>query len=50
LRNRDAIYPEVLKGLPDNFFALGAKFKNAQTEFMALAKAIMKHGNITVRA
>lgn len=50
LRNRDAVYPEVLKGLPDNFFALGTKFKNAQTEFSALAKAIMKQGRIANQA
>lgn len=50
LKNRDAVYPEVLKGLPSNFFTLGSKFKNAQTEFSALAKAIMKYGTKLAQA
>lgn len=42
LKNRDAVYPEVLKGLPNNFFELGAKYKSAQEEFSNLANAILK--------
>ncbi|MGH7249674.1 MAG: ParA family protein, partial [Minisyncoccia bacterium] len=37
LKNRDAVYPEVLKGLSSNFFELGSKFKGAQEEFGKLA-------------
>jgi cellulose biosynthesis protein BcsQ len=43
LRNRDAVYPEVLKGLPNNFFELGTKFKGAQKEFADLASAILSN-------
>lgn len=42
LKNRDAVYPEVLKGLSSNFFELGSKFKGAQEEFGKLAAAILK--------
>lgn len=42
LKNRDAVYPEVLKGLSQNFFDLGTKYKNAQDEFGKLATAIIK--------
>lgn len=42
LKNRDAVYPEVLKGLSQNFFELGTKFKSAQEEFGKLATAILK--------
>lgn len=42
LKNRDAVYPEVLKGLSNNFFELGSKFKGAQEEFGKLATAILK--------
>jgi cellulose biosynthesis protein BcsQ len=42
LKNRDAVYPEVLKGLPHNFFELGTKYKSAQEEFGRLALAILK--------
>ena len=46
LKNRDAIYPEVLKGLGTNFFNLGSRFKDAQKEFEKLAQTILKTGNI----
>lgn len=42
LKNRDAVYPEVLKGLRVNFFELGTKYKGAQDEFGKLASAIFK--------
>jgi hypothetical protein len=42
LKNRDAVYPEALKGLGTNFFSLGARYKDAQKEFESLARAITK--------
>ncbi len=46
LKGRDAVYPEILKGLGQNFFNQGSRFKDAQKEFDKLAQAVIKIGNI----
>lgn len=47
LKNRDAIYPDILKGLATNFFDLGTRFRPAQNEAKLLAKSIMKQAGVS---
>lgn len=45
LRNRDFVYPGMIKGLPKNFFALGGRFKSAQREAELMTSTIIKQLN-----
>lgn len=50
-KQRDAIYPDVLEGIPQNFFTLGYRYKDAQKESARVVQAILRRlGLKTTRA
>ena len=42
MKQRDAIYPDVLEGISQNFFALGYRYKDAQKESAHVVQAILR--------
>ena len=46
LKNRDAIYPDFLKGNPKNFFSMGSRFDPAKKEAAAVAKNIFAKAGV----
>lgn len=42
IKQRDAIYPDVLEGTSQNFFTLGYRYKDAQKESARVVQAILR--------
>ncbi len=47
LKARTAIYPDVLRGGPTNFFELGRRWKAAQEEAEAVCRALLEAAEVT---
>lgn len=46
LKNRDAIYPDILKGHSKNFFSRGSRFDPAKKEARTVAKNILERAGV----
>ena len=42
MKQRDAIYPDVLEGISQNFFTLGYRYKEAQRESAHVVQAVLR--------
>lgn len=42
IKHREAVYPDVLEGIPQNFFTLGYRYKAAQQEVGRMAQAVLR--------
>ena len=46
IKHREAIYPDLLEGLPHNFFTLGYRYKAAQQESARMVQSVLNQVGI----
>lgn len=49
IKNREGVYPDVLEGMPHNFFTLGYRYRNAQQESAHIGRVILRKVGIKAR-